>query len=297
LCAYEPLVEETGLFRTFAHLDGSKDAFLRFANTYGRLGTYHAYAPDGGEPLDEWRRHHRWMHFLDQLRSECLKEEPQLEKWMRWEGEEIVYRFPKIGTGSDETWRHRGQLRQRPLGKREVPLFYPGDRRGPALWFLGYAIEDWLRVLEVFRTPIAPHMVWSEEDRRPRLVFGPSSLLGAMVCQFAVALHGAWPFQQCDYCHKYFRLAPGVNRANRRTCSSTCKQYLYNRRVARARQLYAQGRTIRQIVQELNVKPQGNKSNFAIVKAWVQYPDGSRSCSPQRPDTNGMPRGKPAQDR
>jgi hypothetical protein len=224
LCAYEPLVEETGLFRTFAHLDGSNDAFLRFANTYGRLGTYYAYGPEHGEPLEEWRRHHRWMQFLDELRSECLKEEPQLEKWVRWQGEEIVYYFPKIGTGSDEIWRHRGQLRQRPLGKRGVRLFQPGDLRGPALWFLSYAIEDWLRVLEVFRKPIAAHMVWSEEDRQPRLVFGPSSLLGAMVCQFAVAVHGAWPFQECDYCHKHFRLAPGVNRANRRTCSATCKQ-------------------------------------------------------------------------
>jgi hypothetical protein len=60
-------------------------------------------------------------------------------------------------------------------------------------------------------------MVWSEDACRPQFVFAPSSLLGAMVCQFAVALHGAWPFKECAYCHRFFRLAPGVNRA-----SSTC---------------------------------------------------------------------------
>ena len=66
---YQPLVEETGLFMTFAHLTGSQNAFLRFANTYGRLGTYHSYGPERGEPLYEWQMHHRWMRFLTQLRS------------------------------------------------------------------------------------------------------------------------------------------------------------------------------------------------------------------------------------
>jgi hypothetical protein len=50
---YEPLVEETGLFLTFAHLDGSENDFLQFANTYGRLGTYHNIYPELGEPLEE----------------------------------------------------------------------------------------------------------------------------------------------------------------------------------------------------------------------------------------------------
>jgi hypothetical protein len=288
---YEPLVEETGLFLMFANLDGSKADFLQFANTYGRLGTYHVFLPECGEPLDEWQRHHRWMHFLAGLRSKCLKERPQLGDVVRWQGEEIVYHFPKIGTGADETWRHRGQLRQRPRDQRELPLFRPGDLRGPALWFLGYALEDWLRELEGRGKPIAPRMVWSEQDSRPQLVFGPSSLLGAMVCQFAVALHGAWPFQECAYCHKFFRLEPGVNRANRLTCSSTCKQYLHNRRVERACELHAQGWTVRQIVRELNVRSQGQKTNVAIVTKWVGKPAVSRLAVPERGDANVVPEG------
>src|SRR6266446_7719930 len=54
---YEPLVEETGLFLTFANLDGSEDEFLRFANTYGRLGTNWQIYPELGEPLEEWQWH------------------------------------------------------------------------------------------------------------------------------------------------------------------------------------------------------------------------------------------------
>jgi hypothetical protein len=204
LPAYEPLVEETGLFLTFAHLDGSDAAFTQFADNYGRLGTYHVYGPDKCEPLDEWRQHHRWMRFLARLRGGCLSDGPDLGEVVRWEGDTILYRFPRIGTGATETWRHRGRLRQRPQSKKGLPLFRPGDLRGPALWFLAYALEDWLCELQHWRKPIAPRVVWSEEHHRPQLVFAPSSLLGAMVCQFAAALHGGWPFQECAYCRRFF---------------------------------------------------------------------------------------------
>ncbi len=243
LRAYQPLVQETGLFLTFARLGGRAGGFLRFANTYGRLGTHHVLGPEHGEPLYEWQLHHRWMRFLADLHDACEGSPSGLGEWVSWQGEDVLYRFPKVGTGATETWRHRGQLLC-PRGKEGFPLFRAGELRGPALWFLAYALDDWLRELEGWRQPVAPRVAWSEEQRRPQLVFGPSTLLGAMVCQFAAALHGAWPFQECAHCHKFFRLAPGVNRANRRTCSHTCKQYLHNARVKRAQELHAEGRTV-----------------------------------------------------
>jgi hypothetical protein len=270
LLEYEPLVEETGLFLTFAHLDQSEKAFLGFANKYGRLGTYHSFGPEHGEPLDEWRQHHRWMRFLAGVRSGCLGDRGvELDKVVRWTGDEVLYSFPRIGTGATEMWRHRGWLRQCPQGKNGQPLFRPGDLQGPARWFLAYAIDDWLRELQIWAKPIAPRMIWSADNHRPQFLFSPNSLLGALVCQFAAALHGAWPFKECTFCHRFFRLAPGINRANRLTCSHTCKQYLHNQRVARARKLHAEGRTIRQIVSELDVKPHGRKSSVELVKTWI----------------------------
>src|SRR5580700_715745 len=136
LLPYEPLVQETGLFLTFAHLDGSNDEFLGFANTYGRLGSYHSYSPDHREPLDEWRRHHRWMRFLAKLQNDCAlaklqndcaNEGPELREVVTWKGDEVIYRFPKIGTGSTELWRHRGELRLRPQSKKGLLLFRPGE--------------------------------------------------------------------------------------------------------------------------------------------------------------------------
>jgi hypothetical protein len=269
LHAYEPLVEETGLFLTFAHLSATPAAFLRFANRYGRLGTYHSYGPEKGEPLYEWQRHHRWMRFLTQLRSDCISHRPVVGRCVKWEGDAVVFHFPKIGTGDQELWRHRGRLRRCLHDAKGEPLFQPGDLVGPGMWFLAYAVEDWLCELKEWETPISPRMIWSTTERRPQLVFGPSSLLGAMVCQLAAALHGGWPFQECAYCHKFFRLQPGVNRANRLTCSQTCKQYLHTRRVERAQELSAKGWTIGQIIRELNVKRHGSKSRSALVKAWI----------------------------
>jgi hypothetical protein len=271
LVPYEPLVEETGLFLTFARLDDRPDAFLGFANEYGRLGTYYTFGPERGEPLYEWQRHHRWMGFLADLRSECLKDGPQLGHVVRWDGDDVVFSFPEIGTSQNETWRHRGRLRKRLLSKKETPLFRPGDLVGPARWFLRLMIDEWLEELQHWGKPIAARMVWSEKDGRPLLVFGPSSLIGAMVCQLAAALHGGWPFQECACCRRFFRLQPGVNRANRLTCSHTCKQYLHNRRVERARELHAEGRPLRQIVKELQVKPQGKRSGVEIVKGWIDW--------------------------
>ena len=176
------------------------------------------FGPERGEPLYEWQRHHRWMGFLADLRTECLKPRPQLGHIVCWEGDEVVFSLPKIGTAANEMWRHRGQLRKRLLSTKETPLFRPGDLVGPARWFLCFSIDEWLEELQHWGQPIAPRVVWSEKDGRPMLVFGPSSLIGAMVCQLAAALHGAWPFQQCARCRRFFRLQPGVNRANRLTC-------------------------------------------------------------------------------
>ena len=188
---------------------------------------------------------------------------------MNWHGDEVVFSFPKIGTTATELWRHRGELRQRLLTKKGLPLFQRGDLIGPARWFICHALDYWLSELQVYQ-PIAPRMIWSERHSQPQFVFGPSSLLGAMVCQFAAAVHGAWPFQECTFCRRYFRLAPGFNRANRLTCSLTCKQYLHNSRVKRACQLHAEGRSVRQIVKELTVQPHGKKSSVDVVNGWIQ---------------------------
>jgi hypothetical protein len=269
LLPYQPLVEQTGLFLTFARLDSQPDALLRFANEFGRLGTYFSFGPEGGEPLYEWQRHRQWMRILADVRRECAKTQPELDDFVRWEGDEVVFSFPSVGTGQSETWRHRGQLRKRLLSTKGTPLFHPGDLVGPARWFLGYALDEWLGELQHWGKPIAPRVAWSEEDGRPQLVFGPSSLLGAMVGQFAAALHGGWPFQECAHCHRIFRLQPGVNRANRLTCSITCKQYRHNGRVQRARELHAEGRPLRQIAKELQVKPRGEKSAVEVVRGWI----------------------------
>jgi hypothetical protein len=274
------------MFLTFARLDGSEEHFLKFANDYGRLGTFHElvsndeklserqsqrdpHVPGPGEPLDEWQEHYRWMNYLVRLWSECLKERPKLGRFVSWDKDEVVYQLPRAGCQA-VFWRSQAEIRFRPKNSKGEPLFRQGDMKDPALWFLGYALDDWIQELNGRDRPITCRLSWSEKEARPLLFFRPSNLLGAMVCQFAAAVHGVFPFKECAYCHKFFRLEPGTNRANRLTCSTTCKQYLYHRRIEQARELHAAGRTLGEIAKELSVKPRGDKSGSKVVKGWIE---------------------------
>jgi hypothetical protein len=268
LLPYEPLVEETGLFLTFAGLDGQPDALLRFANEFGRLGTYFSFWPEGGEPLYEWQRHHQWMRILADVRSECAKKRSELDDFVRWEGDEVVFSFPPIGTGRTETWRHRGQLRKRLLSKK-------GTRSSgratwsvrPAGFFAMRSMTGWKNCsMAAGRSPPA----WSGRTRRagrsssspqqsPRRHGGPVRRCAAR----RVAAPGLRPLPP--------RLSPatGGQPGQPAHVLVSCKQYLHNRRVQRARELHAEGRSLRQIAKELQVKPRGEKSAVEMVQGWI----------------------------
>src|SRR5258706_15768093 len=103
------------------------------------------------------------------------------------------------------------------------------------------AIEDWRKELQGWGKPHCPRMVRSE-----RIVGrGLSSVSAVSWARWCAN----WPplftedgrLKSAPSVTHIFALNPGVNRANRLTFSHTCKQYRHNRRVERARQLYAEG--------------------------------------------------------
>jgi len=60
--------------------------------------------------------------------------------------------------------------------------------------------------------------------------------------------------QQYVSCGKRFELLPRVNRADKQTCSQTCRTRVYRQRKQRALALYAEGKTARAIARELEAK-------------------------------------------
>jgi len=94
-------------------------------------------------------------------------------------------------------------------------------------------------------------------------------LFAALCLQFALALAGDKHYQQCVSCGKWYELLPGVNRADKQTCSQTCPTRLYRQRKQRALALHAAGKTARAIARELEAKVE------AVTK-WITG-EGTRS--------------------
>jgi len=80
--------------------------------------------------------------------------------------------------------------------------------------------------------------------------------------QFALALAGNKHYQRCVSCGKWFELLPGINSADKQTCSQTCRTRLYRQRKERALALHAQGKTARAIAREL-------KAKLGAVTKWI----------------------------
>ena len=140
----------------------------------------------------------------------------------------------------------------------EPPLFAEGDLAGPALLLVQRHI-NWR-----LDGAVSPRLYWSMARRRPELTYVPGGLLEAMYLQFAQAIgQGKRPqYRQCPVCERFFEVARGAARSNRKACSGTCRTYLYRRRMARARELHGEGKSTREIAKEL-------KANLSSVKKWI----------------------------
>jgi hypothetical protein len=270
--SYDPLEEETGLFLTFAALEPTPESCLVFAHRYGLLGgpaevdvpvtAEDPLSPSGkprlGERFEVWRDEVRWMkHLVTLWKAARDRDRETLARFFRWEVDTIVSTFPKIDILGPTDWRSQGVARNANVQRfRDKPLFSRGVLVGPALLFLREALDR-----ELTRG-VHRRMLWSAPNCAPLMMDCPSSLLAVMYLQLAKAVETNGTFTQCPQCRRFFKLAPGVNRANRKTCSPTCRAYLYHSRIDTARKLHEQGKSAKAIAKELNAK-------IDIVRNWI----------------------------
>jgi hypothetical protein len=105
-----------------------------------------------------------------------------------------------------------------------------------------------------FETDLKLKLSWNAVARSGEAHVVPRTLFAALCLQFALALAGYKRYQQCVSCGKWYELLPGVNRAEKQTCSQTCRTRLYRQRKQRALALHAEGKTARAIARELDAK-------------------------------------------
>ena len=108
---------------------------------------------------------------------------------------------------------------------------------------------------------------WNANKKSVELHFSHSTLVEFMVFQLAFSVLEGRRFQQCPGCGQWFQLAPGRNRADRTTCSASCRFKMYRLRRRRASKLRAEGWTIKAIANEIG-------SDQVLVKQWLSNSKG-----------------------
>jgi hypothetical protein len=235
---YEPKVE---LFRDFAALDRTPAAILKFANSYGallpapRTGNQHECV--WSQELGYWREQVDAMKDLvglvDILHSSDLQ--PHRNAFRRWppRGPEHGKVLERLATSSDYN---------------DLACAAAAPLVGAMIHLLRYDLDE--------------KYTWDTRTKQAELHLVPHDLRAFMLLQLGRSLVGGWRLQRCPGCQRWFRLAPGVGRADKTMCSPSCRFKVYRLRKKRAVELRAKGRTVKQIAKAL-------KADVDKVKKWI----------------------------
>jgi hypothetical protein len=230
-----------GLFRTFIDLDGSPDGILKFACRYGQLGR----PTDLLDFLDSWRRYIGEMRKLVQLADDLG-------------GNDVSAIRSAVGPVAPEELQIIAERRQTPDVRVRAAGLTDSEYVSVAARRLGVAL------LLPGGLPSTLDLVgeWDRRAGQAQIRLEHENLAGYMRYQLAVALVEGQQFRKCECCGRWFRLAPGINRADRVTCTPSCRFGVYRRRRRRAVDLHGQGWPVRKIAAEV-------RSTVAMVKKWV----------------------------
>ena len=302
---YEPF-RESGLFRTFADVGPTAEGCLAFARRYGGLGSSAEYlvAPSvwgevgaavsargrkrlvetgvdrACEPLRVWRAGVAWFRYaVDLWDAAQAGDGAALSSLLEVSDEAGASRVRPVGADFvDEDlprpftrWQHPSALGPRArlvlddglsLGRTDPGRPVPrADLASAAFGLCMYLVNDALEGCVEYR------LRWDRQLRRPVGVAEPQDLWGAMLLQFSFAIGGDKKYQKCPVCGRWFELAPGVNRANRVTCSASCRTRGSRLRQEEAMRLYAEGKSPREIVEATGARAES-------VRAWIRQAKG-----------------------
>jgi hypothetical protein len=237
--SYRP---QPGIFRDFADLEPTPQAVLAFANRCGALGQRIEF-----ETLTAWREGIQQMKQLVTLSDavtvgDCKKISQALEPFLA---------APSLATAADIRPILQKQKRREKVS--------PNELAHAAVMRLFNAISP-LERLEAEGT-------WHSPSGNVALRLKHADLLGFMFFQLGHALLSGRRFRQCVACGKWSLLQPGVNRADRITCSAYCRLRLYRQRKARAVELHRRGWSPQKIAQEIG-------SDVSKIRQWLSHTTG-----------------------
>jgi hypothetical protein len=235
--AFQPYCPHAGIFRDFAGLKPTPEAVLTFANRYGALHQRPEF-----NTLASWRQGIRHLNQLVTLSDavtagDCKQIARALEPFLA---------EPALADAADIRPIRQKQKRGASVSPDELA------HAAVARLYQAIAPAERFQAQGSWRSMSGGVVV--------RLQY--ADLLDFMFAQLGHALIGGRRFRPCAACGKWFRLTPGVNRANRTTCSGYCRLRLHRQRRAKAEELGRRGWSPQRIAQEVG-------SEVSTVRQWL----------------------------
>jgi hypothetical protein len=232
--SYRP---DPGLFRDFADWGQSPEAILNFANRYGSL-----------VPRLEFNTLASWRQGIQEMnRLVALSDAVAAGDWKKLPKALAPFLTDaSLADASDIRPIRQKQKRRETVSRNELA--------DAAVMRLYHAISPTRRFEAEGR--------WNSLSEKVELRIKYADLRSFMFFQLGHALLGGRRFRQCAACGKWSLLQPGINRADRTTCSGYCRIKLYRQRRTKAEELHRQGWSLQQIVKEIG-------SDVSTVKQWL----------------------------
>jgi hypothetical protein len=275
------------LHREFVACELTPEGFLRFANRYGRLGRFQQEADVAAAPgvsprkesvefFEDWHREAVWMgEALRLWEAVGAGDTDRLAEVIRWESDSLVSYFPPDEVldrleATKEEWEKRRRL------YKGYDLLRGGSRvrdpqaaiaKGNVLYPAVIFVHDLINAC--LRDNIKTILLWDQGPKRSLLQEVPMNLFGVIALQFAEEVHSQRRPQRCQVCGRWFDLgrvperSRRLTRSDRETCSNSCRTRAYRQRQATARQMFAEGKSAREIAKALNCQ-------LDAVKGWVK---------------------------
>lgn len=246
---YSPM-EESGLFIELAAVEPTEESILQFANKWGMLTRGESFAGlwSNGESLAQWQV------AIPPLRT-------AVNLWRLLEKNDVAeirkrLEFHKSPTGPDSwepLWIYKDAER---VSNRLTPIgldVRESDVRTVAALFL----QRWINArLHDQTAGCSPQILFDPMRKKHAFRIVPHTLLACAWWRLARALYGEVKFETCPICRREFEITPGIHQGHAIFCSQACRQKDHRRKVNKAKELHAKGKTVKQIATHFDTSPE-----------------------------------------
>jgi hypothetical protein len=239
-----PLIEDLDLYLRFATLDPQRAAINKFANQFGLLVGDKVHTIDGTSPPGD--RVLLWKNEIGDMKD-CI------DLWEAVHTRNHPKLIEHIGEPNTKSKRS-GQIENIKL----------------ALGLIRHACNERLSQHIEFRLLDNPAeaLPSASDDQppimgRPEYRSMPKNFLGALWLQLAEAIGRGVEFRPCTDCERWIEISGDARSRRTNFCGTACKSRYFRAKKRRARELHADGVSVKEIARELRAK-------VDRVEVWIE---------------------------